>query len=153
MEVTDGNNICVKSPDQGENYHAGKDVIKSTFTSNYTHLKKLRTKNSELKYFSPTEEFLRDQVFKRLLFSVSIRLETKKRLTKLMICYLYWLMNILNTSWLCNKTSKLFSGCIVILIICFASFLTVSFQLLMIKETQWPSQIFLLFFLSSPALI
>lgn len=39
MEVTDGNNICVKSPDQGENYHAGKDVIKSTFTSNYTHLK------------------------------------------------------------------------------------------------------------------
>ena len=70
-----------------------------------------------------------------------------------MICYLYWLMNILNTSWLCNKTLKLFSGCIVILIICFASFLTVSFQPSMIKETQWPSQIFLLFFLPSPALI
>ena len=70
-----------------------------------------------------------------------------------MICYLYWLMNILNTSWLCNKTLKLFSGCIVILIICFASFLTVSFQPSMIKETQWPSQIFLLFSLPSQSSI
>ena len=58
----------------------------------------------------------------------------------------------LNTLWSQKRWNFSFD-CIVILIICFASFLTVSFQPSMIKETQWPSQIFLLFFLPSPALI